>query len=152
MPIASYAVSGGMVCPWLGGQHLQERARDPAQSLHHIVRAERQQPFSGDQHHDSVSGVSFLSQESRTRGCVPGTLHGPATLWGEETHLATMSSTDCFMTIAKGQPNDGLAVRGEASGEALWRWRANGFSVVLCGQGPLSLPVLVLSVLSCSPG
>lgn len=152
MPIASHAVSGGMVCPRSGGQHLQERAPDPAQPLHRIVRAEKQQLFSGDQHHDSVSGVSFLSQQSRTWGCIPGTLHGPATLWGEERHLVIMSSTACFMTIAKAQPSEGLAVRGEASGEALWRRRANGFSVLLCGQGPISLPVLVLSVLSCSPG
>lgn len=134
MPITSHVVSGGVVCPRFGGQLLQQRAPGLAESLHHIVRAKKQQPFSGDQLHDSVSGVPFLSKQSRTQGCVPGALHGV-----EETHLKTMSSTACLMTTAKAQPSDGLNTNGEPSYESLWRQKADGFLVLLCGQEPLSL-------------
>lgn len=70
VPTTSHAVSGGVVCSRSGGQHLQERAPGLAEFLHHIVGAERQQSVSGDQLHDSVSGVSAVQAVKDWRPCL----------------------------------------------------------------------------------
>lgn len=69
MFITSHAVSGRVVCPGSGGQHLQERAPGLAEFLHLIVRAQKQQSVSGDQLHDSVSGVSAVQAVKDLRLC-----------------------------------------------------------------------------------